>query len=70
MGWGKENVCEESGARWQAFLVAGCVAGKVEQFPGNAPTTYATSANERLGPFSTWDEAKHAVQSRWRTVDL
>jgi hypothetical protein len=48
----------------QVCLYQGAIVGYVEQFPENTPTTYATAYGSRIGPFSSWDDAKQAVETR------
>lgn len=60
--WGDVHRSEDDGSKWCMFFHYGAVAGHVEQFPSNAPTTYAYAKGNRIGPFSTWDEAKAAVE--------
>ncbi len=48
--------------RTDTFIVGGYVAGGVQQFPTNEPTTYAWAGEKRLGPFSSWEDAKSAVE--------
>lgn len=59
--WG-EIAVDADGCKSQTMYLYGAVAGQIEQFPENAPTTYATVGSRRLGPRSSWDEAKAAVQ--------
>jgi len=66
-GWGARTTIE--GARLQQFWNGGAVAGWVEQFAENAPTTYATVHLRRLGAFSSWDAARAAVEKHVPFMD-
>lgn len=62
--WGDKYSDAEDGSVWSMFFHYGAVAGYVVQFPSNAPTTYAYAKGNRIGAFSTWDDAKAAVEKR------
>jgi hypothetical protein len=59
--WWQDEVTDESGVRSQALMFYGAVVGLIMQFRENAPTTYAEAKGNRIGPFSSWDEAQRAV---------
>lgn len=63
MRWG--SVREDEHGKWQLLLRSdGELVGSVEQFPGNAPTTYAWALGKRIGALESWDAALDAVERR------
>lgn len=66
-GWDAAQVLE--GHRSQFFWNMGGIGGWVEQFESNAPTTYAYTHMRRLGAFSSWDDARRAVERSVPFVD-
>jgi hypothetical protein len=58
--WGE--IEEEDGYRWSQLKRHGAIAGHVQQFASNAPTTYAWALGGRIGAFESWEAAKSAIE--------
>lgn len=58
--WGE--IEEKSGHRSCELKRHGAIAGHVQQFASNAPTTYAWALGGRIGAFESWEAAQIAVE--------
>ena len=68
--WGEVHDNQDDGSKWQMFLHFGAVAGLVEQFQENAPTTYAQAHGNRIGAFESWEAARRAVEEAVSLVKI